>query len=351
MNRKLKAVLNEILNGQYFYHMIIAVVVVNVFVMYLILRNVGFLQGNQTPNFATLSNGVVIENHLWMKLQESGISLKKDNIQVLVFIDVRAETHKRILSYLNLVHERLANTGTQFNVIVPISSNRVRDLEKLLDLKFNIVPDQNGYVCDLLEIKQGDSGIVIVDKDNSVRFVMSPLPPEELIRQFIEVTLYGTSVTVVNANERRHLTREKLLKLRVYDVISMRYTTLAAGIENKGLTLVTFFDGFCPGCSAYEERLETIKKINSIHSDISGVVFVFKSSASEFELRAINESNGQFNIYQTNEVVFPELEYMARELSQKHFRTVLVDPDLNLMFLENQLESDNQLVNRLRDRS
>lgn len=351
MYRNLKVILSEILNSRYFYHMISAVIVVNVFVMYLILRNAGFFQGNQAPNFATLSNGVVIENHLWMKLQQNGIYRKKGNIQVIVFIDVRAETHKRILSYLNLVHDRLANTGTQFNIIVPVSSNRVRDLVELLDLKFNIVPDQSGYVYNLLKIKQGDSGIVIVNKDNSVKFVMSPLPPEEYIRQFIEVTLYGASVTVFNPEEQKHLTREKLLNLRVYDVISKQYTTLAEGIKDKGLTLVTFFDGFCPGCSAYEERLETIRTINSIQSDISGVVFVFKSSASEFELRAINESNGQFNVYQTNEVMFPELEYMARELSQKHFRTVLVDPDLNIMFLENQLESDSQLTNRLRDRT
>ena len=342
---KLKHMLNTVLNSRHFYKVFVAVIVANLASLFIVYQNIEQFIENQAPNFSNLGYGESLDDAVQSGLYHQNVKINTNNVHVVVFIDFREERYKKILSYLDLMRKRHLETGVKFDIIVPVSEARVKETKSLLSLELKLTSDTQGFIYDLLDIRHGDSGIVVISKKRTIQFVLSPLPPEETIRQVIEVSLYDKSISVSDLDQRGRVTQKTLKDLNVYDVVSGEHTTLQDG-STSGSILITIFDGYCPNCVAYEQRLKTLEQISSMNSDITELVFVFKFSVSEYELLEL-ETLGipvPVRIYQTNTVLLTELEYIGRQEATKHFRTVLVDSEYNIMYFEDSVVKDEQLI-------
>ena len=344
MYSKLKSLLNTVLSSRYFYKVLMVVFVANLASLYIVYQNIEKINKNQSPSFLNLNFGESLDDAVQRDLYQRGIDFYTRDVHVVVFIDFTQESYKRTLSFLDLIKKKHTETGIQFDIIVPVSEARISELKKSLSLELNITSDQDGFIYDLLDIRHGDGGIVILNKERTIQFVLSPLPPEETIRQMVEVSLYGKSETVFDLDKRDLVTQKTLQNLNVYDVVSRKSTTLQEGSKPFGNKLITIFDGYCPKCFAFEQRIKTLQQITSMNNEIAELIFVFKQSASEIEIRKLVTLNTPVRLYQTNAVLLPELEYMGREEATKHFRTVLVDSEFNIVYFENSIEKGERLM-------
>ena len=349
MYNNLKHMLNVVLSSRYFYKVLIVAVIANLASLFMVYQNIQIAIKNRSPSFLNLSFGESLDDAVQRELFQQGIDIYANSVHVVVFIDFTQENYKRILSFLEMVKKKHRETGVQFDIIVPVSEERIGNLKNTLSLELNITSDRDGFIYDLLDIRHGDGGIVILNKEKTLQFVLSPLPPEETIRQMVEVSLYGKSETVNNPDKRDQVTKKTLQNLNVYDVVTRNHTTLREGLKPGGNKLITIFDGYCPNCSTFEQRVKTLQQIASMNNEITEVVFLFKVSASEFEIRKLETLNMSFKLYQTNAVLLPELEYMGREEAIKHFRTVLVDSEFNTVYFENHIENDDRLISHCFD--
>ena len=336
------------LSSKYFYKILMVVVIANLASLFLVYQNMQEVIENQTPSFASLSFGESIEDIVQEYLKQQGSGHLNSNVHVIVFIDLKQERYLRILSYLDLVRKRHLGTDIQFDVILPVSEKRTDELKKQLALELNMVSDLVGDIYDLFDVRHGDGGILVLKKESTVKFVVSPLPPEETIRQMVEVCLYDKSAIAFKPDNYELVTPVNLGNLNVYNVLSGEYTTLHDGLST-GYKLVTIFDGFCPNCVAFDRRIRNLKRLVSMYGEKTEFVFVFKTSASEFEIRKLEDLGPSVRIYQTNDVLLPDLEYIGREEATKHFRTLLVDSEFNVLYFENHIDDDDMLFHHINE--
>lgn len=139
-------------------------------------------------------------------MQENGVFVKQDcKLKMVLFFDIKSDRFYRLLAYTDLLHQKHKANGLGIDVVLPSTRTVLNELKSKLYLAVNLIPDTTGVIYKLFDVRyKFGEGLLALDQSNHVKFVLSGIPPENTLRQLIEVGVFGSSRVTFDFDERFH---------------------------------------------------------------------------------------------------------------------------------------------------